>query len=105
MANQKIQHIVTIPNGGLDIKKGGTDRASEHCNTKQVAIEKIWEISQNQGSELYISGLDGRIQQKDSHGNDPSPPKDNNLMNRFSMMKSRLFISKRLFNSPYFWQE
>jgi len=75
MANQKSHHVVTNPNGGWDVKKGGGERASNHCNTKQQVIEKAREISQNQRSELYIHGLDGRIQQKDSHGNDPFPPK------------------------------
>ena len=75
MTNQKIHHVVTNPNGGWDVKKGGGERASNHCNTKQQAIEKARKISQKQGSELYIHGLDGRIQQKDSHGNDPFPPK------------------------------
>lgn len=75
MTNQKSHYVVTNPNGGWDIKKGGGDRASNHCDTKQEAIEKAREISRNQGSELYIHGLDGRIQGKDSHGNDPFPPK------------------------------
>lgn len=75
MANQKSHHVVPNTNGGWDVKKGGGECASNHCNTKQQAIEKAREISQNQGSELYIHGLDGRIQQKDSHGNDPFPPK------------------------------
>ena len=75
MANQKSHHVVTNPNGGWDVKKAGADRASKHCDTKQEAIEKAREISQNQGSELYIHGRDGKIQQKDSHGNDPFPPK------------------------------
>jgi len=75
MANQKSHHVVHNPQGGWDVKKGGGERASNHCDTKQEAIHKAREISQNQGSELYIHGLDGRIQQKDSHGNDPFPPK------------------------------
>ena len=75
MANQKTHHVVTNPKGGWDVKKGGGVSASNHCDTKQKAIEKAWEISQNQGSELYIQGLDGKIQQKDSHGNDSFPPK------------------------------
>jgi len=75
MAKQKTHHVVSNPDGGWNIKKGGADRASKHCDTKQEAVEKAREISQNQGSELYIHGKDGKIQQKDSHGNDPFPPK------------------------------
>lgn len=75
MANQKPHHVVPNTNGGWDIKKGGGERANNHCDTKQEVIEKAREISQDQDSELYIHGLDGRIQEKDSHGNDPFSPK------------------------------
>lgn len=75
MANQKSHHVVTNPNGGWDVKKGGADCASKHCDTKQEAIEEARGISRNQGTKLYIHGKDGKMQQKDSHGNDPFPPK------------------------------
>ena len=39
------------------------------------AVEAGRKISQNQGTEFYIHGKDGKIQNKDSHGNDPYPPK------------------------------
>lgn len=74
MTKQKSHHVVTNPSGGWDVKKGGAERASKHCDAKQEAIEKARGISQNQGTELYIHGKDGKIQQRDSHGNDPFPP-------------------------------
>lgn len=75
MTKQKSHHVVPNPDGGWDVKKAGSDRASIHRDTKQEAVEKGRQISQNQGTELYIHGKDGKIQQKDSHGNDPFPPK------------------------------
>jgi len=75
MAKQKSHHVVPNPDGGWDVKKAGAERASKHSDTKQEAVEKGRQISQNQGTELYIHGKDGKIQQKDSHGNDPFPPK------------------------------
>jgi len=75
MAKQKSHHVVPNPDGGWDVKKAGSERASKHSDTKQEAVEKGRQISQNQGTELYIHGKDGKIQQKDSHGNDPFPPK------------------------------
>lgn len=72
---KKTHHIVPNPNGGWDVKKGGSDKASNHFDKKADAIEKGREISQNQGSEFYIHGKDGKIQSKDSHGSDPNPPK------------------------------
>ena len=78
MSKQKTHHVVPNPDGGWDVKKGGAERASKHCDTKKEAVEEARKISQNQESELYIHGKDGKIQQKDSHGNDPCPPKDDN---------------------------
>lgn len=75
MARQKSHHVVPNPDGGWDVKKAGSERASKHSDTKQEAVEKGRQISQNQGTELYIHGKDGKIRQKDSHGNDPFPPK------------------------------
>ena len=70
----KTHHVVPAPQGGWNIKKGGTERSSNHTETKQEAIDIAREISKNQGSELYIHGKDGKIQQKESHGNDSFPP-------------------------------
>lgn len=75
MSKQKSHHVVPNPDGGWDVKKAGSERASKHCDTKQEAVKEGREISQNQGTELVIHGKDGKIQQKDSHGNDPYPPK------------------------------
>lgn len=69
-------HVVPNPNGGWDVKQEGAQRASRHFDTKQDAVDKGREISQNQGTEFVVHGKDGRIQTKDSHGNDPCPPRD-----------------------------
>jgi uncharacterized protein YdaT len=74
MAKQKSHHVVPNPDGGWDVKKAGAERASKHSDTKEEAVNKGRQISHNQGTELYIHGKDGKIQQKDSHGNDPFPP-------------------------------
>ena len=76
----KIEHHVVpnLPRGGWDIKRNGAQRASVHADTKAEAIKVGRIMSQRSGSELVIHGLDGRIQQKDSHGHDPCPPKDRN---------------------------
>lgn len=71
----KKHHVVPNPKGGWDVKKSGGERASVHTTTKQEAVDKGRKISKNQGSEFVIHGKNGQIQQKDSHGNDPFPPK------------------------------
>jgi hypothetical protein len=72
---KKTHHVVPNPNGGWDVKKGGSDKASNHFDKKVDAVDKGREISQNQKSEFFIHGKDGKIQTKDSHGNDSNPPK------------------------------
>ncbi|WP_038877992.1 DUF2188 domain-containing protein [Vibrio jasicida] len=71
----KSTHVVPNSNGGWDIKQSGGQRSSGHFNTKQEAIERARTINQNQQTELVIHNKDGRIAAKDSHGNDPFPPK------------------------------
>lgn len=58
-----------------DVKTDNAQRASVHTDTKAEAIDLGRKISQNQGSELFIHNKDGRIANRDSHGNDPFPPK------------------------------
>lgn len=62
--------------GGWEVKRSGADRASRVLPTKEEAIQVGRQISINQGTELVIKKQDGTIQKKDSHGNDPNPPKD-----------------------------
>jgi len=64
-------HVVPAPQGGWNVKRGGSSRASAHAETKQQAVDLGRNISRNQGTELFIHGKDGTIQAKDSHGHDP----------------------------------
>ncbi len=68
-------HVVPNPEGGWDVRRGGSERASGHFTTKQDAVNAGRVISQNQGTEFAIHGHNGQIQQKDSHGRDDFPPK------------------------------
>lgn len=58
-------------NGGWEIKRSGAKKSSGNFNTKKEAEKVAREISRNQKTELVIKGKDGKIQRKDSHGNDP----------------------------------
>ena len=70
-------HIVhNTTRGGWDVKRNGAERASAHTERKEDAVKIGRELSRNAGIELVIHGKDSRIQQKDSHGNDPCPPHD-----------------------------
>lgn len=72
---RKSHHVVPDSEVGWNVKKGGSDRVSGHFDRKKDAIDAGREISRNQDTEFYIHGEDGKIQRKDSHGNDPYPPR------------------------------
>lgn len=74
---RKEHHVV--PNrerGGWDVIRNGAKRASAHTETKKKAMAVGREISLNQNTELIPHLKNGQIQNPDSHGNDPCPPKD-----------------------------
>ena len=70
----KNQHVVPH-NGRWGIKGEGNTKLTSTFETQVEAIAKAREISSNQQSELFIHGADGRIRERDSHGNDPCPPR------------------------------
>tara|TARA_R110000868_G_scaffold148533_4_gene370483 strand:+ start:228 stop:452 length:225 start_codon:yes stop_codon:yes gene_type:complete len=68
------QHIVPHPDGWA-VKPAGGEKASSVHSTQRDAIDRGREVAHNQKTELLIHGRDGRIRARDSHGNDPYPPK------------------------------
>ena len=75
----KRKEIHVVPNsdrGGWDAKNNNAERASKHFERKQDAMDWARQKAHNDGAELIPHGRDGRIQNPDSHGNDPCPPKD-----------------------------
>ncbi|GBO87516.1 DUF2188 domain-containing protein [Marinobacter salsuginis] len=70
----KNQHIVPHPDGWA-VKGAGNQRASSVHDTQQQAIDAGRNVARSQGSELIIHRPNGRIRDKDSHGNDPFPPR------------------------------
>lgn len=73
---KKTQHVVPAPQGGWNVKKGGSEKATRHFETKAPAIDYAKQLSKKQGAELYIHNKDGRISNPNSFGNDPNPPRD-----------------------------
>ncbi len=72
--SKRNQHIVPHE-GGWAIRGAGSQRATSLHRTQREAIDTGREIARKQGTELFIHGRDGRIRERDSHGNDPFPPK------------------------------
>lgn len=71
----KNQHITPHPDGGWQVKGAGNNRATVRTDTQREAIDIGRNIARNQGSELVIHRPNGQIRDKDSHGNDPFPPR------------------------------
>ena len=69
-------HVVPNPDGGWDVKRNNAVRSSLHTQTKAEAVDRARVISRNQETELVIHDRYGKIQNLDSHGNDPCPPRD-----------------------------
>jgi hypothetical protein len=71
----KNQHVTPHSDGGWQVKGERNEKATVRTGTQKEAIDIGREIAKNQGYELVIHGTDGRISKRDSHGNDPFPPK------------------------------
>ena len=72
--SKRNQHVVPHSDGWA-VRGAGSQRASSIHRTQREAIDSGREIARNQRTELLIHGRDGRIRERDSHGNDPFPPK------------------------------
>jgi len=71
----KQHHVVPNSNKGWCVKTENAKKASRCFTTKKEAIDYAREVSRKQKTELIIHNKDGKISQKDSHGNDPFPPR------------------------------
>ena len=73
----KRKSIHTVPhNKGWAVKKGGGKRAVKVTETKAEAEKIARDLARREGAELVIHGRDGKIQDADSFGGDPLPPRD-----------------------------
>jgi hypothetical protein len=72
----KDQHVVPNGGNGWKVEGEGNSKATAITNTKAEAVKIADKIAENQKSETVIHGKDGQIQNSNSHGNDPCPPKD-----------------------------
>jgi cytochrome b len=70
----KNQHVVPHQ-GQWGVRGEGNGRLTSLHDTQAEAIDSARTIAQNQGSELFIHNRQGQIRDRDSHGNDPFPPR------------------------------
>jgi hypothetical protein len=69
------QWVSPREDGQWGVHGEGNSRDTKIFDNKQNAVDYARDIARNQHSELIIQGTDGKIQSKDSHGNDPFPPR------------------------------
>jgi hypothetical protein len=74
--NKKKIHVQPHKDGGWQVKKDKAERATRVTETKQEAEKAGREQAKKEKTEFVIHGKDGKIQDSDSYGNDPNPPKD-----------------------------
>ena len=72
---KRSNHVVPSSSGWA-VKKSGAERASRTFNTKEKAVAYGRDISKSEKTELYIHKSNGMVQNRNSYGNDPHPPKD-----------------------------
>lgn len=72
----KRYHVVPNKEVGWQVKGENAEKAIKNADTKKEALEIARQIAINQKAELIIHGLNGQIQNSNSYGNDPNPPKD-----------------------------
>jgi hypothetical protein len=70
-------HTVPNPNGKGWVNKQAGDVISRH-RTKENAVDRGRSEARRSGTEHTIHKRDGTIAEKNSYGNDPTPPKDKN---------------------------
>jgi len=73
---RKERHVIPNKEGGWDSKRENAKKSSKHFDKKKDAMEWSRNKSKKEGSELIPHRKDGRIQNPNSYGNDPNPPKD-----------------------------
>lgn len=69
--SNRSNHVVANFNGGWSVRREGSDRAQRVFNTQKEAIEYARNLSKKERNDLIVHSKNGRIQSKNSYGNDP----------------------------------
>ncbi len=73
--NMAGKNIHVVHNGNQwQVKQENALQSSGNFDTRQEAFVRAREIAIKNGQDVAIHGLNGRIREKHSYGNDPYPP-------------------------------
>lgn len=61
---------------GWAVRREGAERDSSHHDRKSDAMDSARDTARRERVEVVERGRDGLIQDSDSYGNDPFPPRD-----------------------------
>jgi len=75
MAKRSNHVVPSKERGGWVVKKSGSTKASKSFGRKEDAVKYGRKLSRKESTELYIHKKDGRIQDRNSYGRDPFPPR------------------------------
>ncbi len=73
--SKRSNHVVPS-NSGWAVRKSGALKVSRIFETKDQAIQFGKVLSKNEETELFIHKRNGMVQDRNSYGTDPNPPKD-----------------------------
>ncbi|TRX34991.1 DUF2188 domain-containing protein [Flavobacterium sp. ZT3R18] len=72
---KKNVHVVKSKSGEVwSVKTENSQKAYRNVSTQQEAIEIGKNVAKSNGSELLIHGVNGKIREKNSYGDDKHPP-------------------------------
>lgn len=69
----KRDHHVVYKEDLWMVIQGGAQKPIDTFDTQQEAIAKAKSVAQNQGTAVFIHGVDGRIRETESYDKDPFP--------------------------------
>ena len=75
MANKNIHTVYNRERTMWENKKEGSSAPLSSHHTKEKALDRGEHIAEGRNVEHFIHGKDGKIQERNSYGNDPFPPR------------------------------
>lgn len=86
--NTKQVQVSPNPNGGWRVHKAGASRDISHITNKKEAVKRAIKIAKRQKGELRIQGKNGKIQEANTYGRDPFPPKGQSEQSKSTQMSA-----------------
>ncbi len=75
MANKNIHTVYNSDRSMWENKKEGSSTPISSHHTKNNALDRAEKVAEQAKVEHFIHGKDGKIQERNSYGNDPFPPR------------------------------